>query len=76
MDNLIDKNTKSEIAYWMKHFSFMKEADFDLLDTSEFTVIQRMAYNYVKQSKTDTKVADKVMKLIQWYDVDAKWGIT
>lgn len=51
MDNLTDKNTKSEIAYWMKHFSFMKEVDFYLLDTSEFTVIQRMTYNYVEQSK-------------------------
>jgi hypothetical protein len=64
MNNLIDKNTKSEMAYWMKHFSFVEEADFDLLDTGEFTVIQRMSYNYVEQSKTDTKVADKVMKLI------------
>lgn len=52
------------MAYWMKHFSFAEEADFDLLDTGEFTVIQRMSYNYVEQSKTDTKVADKVMKLI------------
>ena len=50
------------MAYWTKHFSFMEEADFDLLDTGEFTVIQRMSYNYVEQSKTDTKVADKVMK--------------
>lgn len=75
MDNIIDKNTKSEVAYWMKQFSFMKETDFDLLDTSEFTVIQRMAYNYVEQSKTDTKIADKVMNLIQWYDVDLKWGV-
>ena len=73
MDNLIDKNTKSEMAYLMKHFSFMEEADFDLLDTGEFTVIQRMSYNYVEQSKTDTKVAVKVMKLIQWHDVDTKW---
>lgn len=55
MDNLTDKNTKSEIAYWMKHFSFMKEVDFDLLDTSEFTVIQRMAYNYVEQSKPTSR---------------------
>lgn len=75
MDNIIDKNTKSEVAYWMKQFSFMKETDFDLLDTSEFTVIQRMAYNYVEQSKTYTKIADKVMNLIQWYDVDLKWGV-
>lgn len=75
MNNLTDKNTKIEMAYWMKHFSFMKEVDFNLLDTSEFTVIQRVAYNYVEQSKTDIKIADKVMKLIQWYDVEAKWGV-
>lgn len=63
-----DKQMKSEMAYWTKCFALMKEADFDNLDTSNFTVIQRIAFNYVEQSKTDTKTAEKIIKLVQWYD--------
>lgn len=75
MDNINDITTKKELAYWMKQFSSMKEADFNDLDMSDFTMVQRMAYNYVEQAKTDTKIAEKVISLIQWYEVDSKWSI-
>ena len=75
MDNINDTTTKKELAYWMKQFSSMKEADFNDLDMSDFTMVQRMAYNYIEQSKTDTKIAEKVINLIQWYEVDSKWSI-
>ena len=75
MDNINEKKKKKELAYWMKQFSSMKEADFNDLDMSDFTMVQRMAYNYIEQSKTDTKIAEKVINLIQWYEVDSKWSI-
>ncbi|MCR4752862.1 MAG: hypothetical protein K5837_00370 [Candidatus Saccharibacteria bacterium] len=75
MDNINDSTTKKELAYWMKQFSSIKEADFNDLDMSDFTIVQRIAHNYVEQAKTDTKIAEKVISLIQWYEVDSKWSI-
>ena len=75
MDNINDSTTKKELAYWMKRFSSMKELDFSNLDMNDFTIVQRIAYNYIEQAKTDTKIAEKVISLIQWYEVDSKWSI-
>jgi len=43
----------------------MKGADFSDMDMSGFTIVQRIAYNYIEQAKTDTKIAEKVINLIQ-----------
>lgn len=71
-----DMNTfsaKSDLAYWLKYFAIMKEPELEKYDLDSFTMIQKMAYNFVMKSKTDTKVAEKVIDLIHWYEVDAKW---
>ena len=55
MENEINHKVKmkKEVAYWVKQFSLMKESDFDNYNDSGFSIIQRIAYNYVKQSKKD-----------------------
>lgn len=55
MDNFNDITTKKELSYWLKWFSSMKGADFSDMDMSGFTIVQRIAYNYIEQAKTDTK---------------------
>lgn len=47
----------------------------DITTKKELAYWMRMAYNYIEQSKTDTKIAEKVISLIQWYEVDSKWFI-
>ena len=61
---------KKEMAYWVKQFAFMKEAEFNDLDTSDFTMIQRITLNCVEKSKTDTKTAEKIVSLVHWYDTN------
>ena len=75
MENINDNNTKSDFAYWLKQFSSMKEKEFDEMNLSDLTILQRIAYNYVNNSKTDAKIAEKVLSLIQWYEVDSKWSM-
>lgn len=65
MDNFNDITTKKELSYWLKWFLAMKGADFSDMDMSGFTIVQRIAYNYIEQAKTDTKIAEKVINLIQ-----------
>lgn len=50
---------KNKMARWVKRFVFMEDGDFNNLDTSAFTVIQKVTYNYVEKSKTETKIAEK-----------------
>ena len=76
MDNSNDnKKMKSEIARWIKQFAFMKDEDFNNLDTSTFTVIQKVAYNYVEKSKTETKIAEKIIDIVHWYDTGLWTGL-
>ena len=75
MEDIYSSDTKKELAYWLKQFLSMKESDFDSVEDNGFTMIQRVAYNYVKKSKEDTKIAEKVVGLVQWYETDLKWSI-
>lgn len=50
----------------------MKEADFSDMDMSSFTISTQLHQVNKTDTKTDTKIAEKVINLIQWYEVDSK----
>jgi len=47
----------------------MKEADFSDMDMSSFTISTQL--HQVNKNR-HTKIAEKVINLIQWYEVDSK----
>ena len=40
-------------------------ADFESIDKNELTMLQMIAYNYVLESKSNTKTAGKIMSIIK-----------
>lgn len=43
----------------------MNVADFESIDKNGLTMLQTIAYNYVLESKSSTRTADKVMSIIK-----------
>lgn len=53
------------IAEYLKEYVQMPATEFDGIKQSDLTMEQAIAYNYVAESRTNTKVADRVMSLIK-----------
>lgn len=53
------------IAEYLKEYVQMPATEFDGIKQSDLTMEQAIAYNYVAESRTNTKVADRVMALIK-----------
>ena len=59
----------------LKEYSKMSANDFEKIDKDGLTMEELMAYNYVSESRTNTKTADKVIQLIKWYEANSQWFI-
>ena len=59
------RKTSSFFAGYLKEYSRMNVADFESIDKNGLTMLQMIAYNYVLESKSDTKTADKIMSIIK-----------
>ena len=53
------------MAEYLKEYVKMTAVEFENIQQSDLTVEQSIAYNYVAESRTNTKVADRVMALIK-----------
>lgn len=53
------------MAEYLKEYVKMTAVEFESIRQSDLTVEQSIAYNYVAESRTNTKVADRVMALIK-----------
>ena len=53
------------MAEYLKEYVKMTAVEFESIQQSDLTVEQSIAYNYVAESRTNTKVADRVMALIK-----------
>ncbi len=65
--NSDDNKTRFDkrIAEYLKEYVAMSAVEFEEVQQSDLTVEQSIAYNYVAESRTNTKVADRVMALIK-----------
>lgn len=63
----MENNTRFDkrIAEYLKEYVQMPATEFDDIKQSDLTMEQAIAYNYVAESRTNTKVADRVMALIK-----------
>lgn len=63
----MENNTRFDerITEYLKEYVQMPATEFDSIKQSDLTMEQAIAYNYVAESRTNTKVADRVMALIK-----------
>ena len=68
MRQQVEDAKKQELGYWLIEFTKMSLDEFLSIDQSSFTVIQRIAYNYAEEAQTSSKIADKIVKVINEYN--------
>ena len=65
MSKINDSSYDKRIAEYLKEYVKMPAEEFDSIRQDNLTIERAIAYNYVSESRTNTKVADRVMALIK-----------
>lgn len=59
---------EESFARSLREYVNLSTAEFDAIDTKSLSMTQAIAYNYVLESKTNTKTADKILEIIHNYE--------
>jgi len=59
---------EESFARSLREYVNLSTVEFDAIDTENLTMTQAIAYNYVLESKTNTKTADKILEIIHNYE--------